>query len=73
MGSTNLDDVVEGLGFLVQCIPQLCEGRDQVLSDLEDCGNVHGGGEASDKIASVKQMSGQRAESLTCRWSSGSC
>ena len=45
VGAANLDDAVEALGLLVQGILQALECGQELLLELEDSSNVHGGGE----------------------------
>lgn len=45
MRATDLNDLVESLRLSVEGISQLSQGRDEILADLKDCSNVHGGGE----------------------------
>jgi hypothetical protein len=45
VGATNLDDLVESLLLLVHGILEALQGREELLLELENSGNVHGGRE----------------------------
>ncbi len=44
MGAADLDDVLPGLGLVVQRVVQMLQRRDQPVLDLLRAGDVHGGG-----------------------------
>ena len=46
MGTTDLDDIFESLRLRVQGISQPNQGRNEILADFKDGGNVHSGGES---------------------------
>jgi len=48
MGSTDLDDVLEGLSLDLHGVSELVKSREELSVELGDGGNVHGGGEAGD-------------------------
>ena len=43
--TADLDDLFESLRLSVESISQLGQGRDEILANLKDGSNVHGGGE----------------------------
>ena len=45
VGAADLDNMLPGLGLVVQGIAQLLQGREQAMGDFLGTGNVHGGGE----------------------------
>lgn len=45
VGTANLDDLVESLLLLVHGVLEAAQGREELLLDLENGGNVHGGRE----------------------------
>lgn len=49
MGTTNLNNLVEGLSLLVKGIAQFCQSRNQIVMNFRDGGNMHCGWEAANK------------------------
>lgn len=45
MRAADLNDLVEGLRLSIDGISQLSQGRDEILADLKNGSNVHGGRE----------------------------
>lgn len=57
MGTANLDDVVELELLGVHGVVELLEGGKEGLGDLDDGGDVHGGGEAGASASQLKSRS----------------
>ena len=45
MGAADLDDVLEGVDFLLEGVAQASDGGKEVLLEVDDSGDVHDGGE----------------------------
>ena len=54
MGSTDLDDVLEGLSLDLHGVSELVKSREELSVELGDGGDVHGGGEAGKRTEGMR-------------------